>query len=913
MKQIAMFAITALLLAPSLLSAQGQAVTGTIKNGATQEPASAVSVSIKGSTVGTYTNDNGNFRLPLPANAKFPLTLVITSIGFEMKEVQVASASQPSAIQLSPSSALGEEVVVSATRTPTRILESPVSIERISSSAIRNSATTNYYDMVTNLKGIDMVAASLTFKTVTTRGFAGSGNTRFNQIVDGMDNQAPGLNFSVGSVIGLSELDVESMELLQGASSALYGPGGMNGTLLINSKSPFKHQGLSFQMKEGMMHMDNRYRDPSGYHNWAIRYAKKIGDKFAFKINTELIQAKDWLAADYRNVNRNNRTTSNTIPGTRGTDPNYDGVSVYGDETTIDLRQVLNGIAGQAPFLAPYISTLTGSPMNVSRTGYTEREVVDPNTINFKLGGAFHYKISNNLEAIAEGFWGTGNSVYTGSDRYALKDLKMGQYKLELQSKNWFLRGYTTQENSGQAYNATIATRLFNEGWKISPQWYTEYGQAFLGAKLNGLTDIDAHKAARNVADVGRPLAGSARFNRIYDSVRLRPISKGGGLFVDRTNLYAVEGQYNFSHLTGDFADILVGGNYRRFLLNSQGTLFADSSGAIPISEYGGYVQVSKPIMNDKVKLTVSGRYDKNENFKGRFTPRATATIKLAKDHNLRFSYQQAYRFPSTQNQFINLAVGGATLIGGVPAMLNFYNFKGNPVYSLDALLSPSPQLKVQSFQDFKPESVTSYEIGYRGLMADKRLLIDLYAYYGQYKDFITSVNVVQSVMPTPSPTDVLVASRRRILQVPINSPTQVKTQGAGISLDYNLNKGYYANVNASYDELGDVPNGYITNFNAPNYRFNATIGNSGMGKAKKVGFSLAYRWQDEFFYTSSLANGFVPAYHNLDAQVTYKFPEIKSIIRFGATNLLNDYYITAIANPSIGGVYYVAFAYNIY
>jgi len=913
MKQIAMFAITALLLAPSLLSAQGQAVTGTIKNGATQEPASAVSVSIKGSTVGTYTNDNGNFRLPLPANAKFPLTLVITSIGFEMKEVQVASASQPSAIQLSPSSALGEEVVVSATRTPTRILESPVSIERISSSAIRNSATTNYYDMVTNLKGIDMVAASLTFKTVTTRGFAGSGNTRFNQIVDGMDNQAPGLNFSVGSVIGLSELDVESMELLQGASSALYGPGGMNGTLLINSKSPFKHQGLSFQMKEGMMHMDNRYRDPSGYHNWAIRYAKKIGDKFAFKINTELIQAKDWLAADYRNVNRNNRTTSNTIPGTRITDPNYDGVSVYGDETTIDLRQVLNGIAGQAPFLAPYISTLTGSPMNVSRTGYTEREVVDPNTINFKLGGAFHYKISNNLEAIAEGFWGTGNSVYTGSDRYALKDLKMGQYKLELQSKNWFLRGYTTQENSGQAYNATIATRLFNEGWKISPQWYTEYGQAFLGAKLNGLTDIDAHTAARNVADVGRPLAGSARFNRIYDSVRLRPISKGGGLFVDRTNLYAVEGQYNFSHLTGDFADILVGGNYRRFLLNSQGTLFADSSGAIPISEYGGYVQVSKPIMNDKVKLTVSGRYDKNENFKGRFTPRATATIKLAKDHNLRFSYQQAYRFPSTQNQFINLAVGGATLIGGVPAMLNFYNFKGNPVYSLDALLSPSPQLKVQSFQDFKPESVTSYEIGYRGLMADKRLLIDLYAYYGQYKDFITSVNVVQSVMPTPSPTDVLVASRRRILQVPINSPTQVKTQGAGISLDYNLNKGYYANVNASYDELGDVPNGYITNFNAPNYRFNATIGNSGMGKAKKVGFSLAYRWQDEFFYTSSLANGFVPAYHNLDAQVTYKFPEIKSIIRFGATNLLNDYYITAIANPSIGGVYYVAFAYNIY
>src|SRR5205085_6004350 len=128
---------------------------------------------------------------------------------------------------------------------------SPVTIERVNSAAIRNSATTSYYDVVANLKGVDMVTSSFTFKTPSTRGFNGSGNLRFNQFVDGMDNQAPGLNFSVGSIIGLTDLDVESMELLPGASSALYGSGGENGTLLINSKSPFKYQGLSFQIKEG--------------------------------------------------------------------------------------------------------------------------------------------------------------------------------------------------------------------------------------------------------------------------------------------------------------------------------------------------------------------------------------------------------------------------------------------------------------------------------------------------------------------------------------------------------------------------------------------------------------------------------------------------------------------------------------
>ncbi|MFZ9301276.1 MAG: TonB-dependent receptor [Chitinophagaceae bacterium] len=911
MKRLAFIAVLALLLSPILTFAQGQVVSGAVRNSLTKEAVSAASVTIKGSTSGTFTDDKGNFRLTVPSSVKFPFTLVISSIGFSELEISVAAAGEQS-INLMPSAALGEELVVSATRLPTRILESPVSIERVSGATLRNAPVANYYDIVTNLKGVDMVASSLTFRTVTTRGFAGSGNTRFNQMIDGMDNQAPGLNFSVGSVIGLTELDVESMELLQGASSALYGPGGMNGTLLINSKSPFRHQGLSFQTKMGMMHTDSKYRQPGGYHNWSLRYAEKVNDRFAFKINTELIQAKDWLAADYRNVNRNNRITDNLIAGTRETDPNYDGVNVYGDETTIDLRQVLNGIAGQAPFLAPYISTLTGRPMNVSRTGYTEKEITDPNTINFKLGGALHYKLNNNIEAVFSGFWGTGNSVYTGSDRYILKDLKMAQYKLELNAKRWMLRAYTTQENSGQAYNATIAARLFNEAWKPSLQWYTEYGQAFLAAKLNGATDVAAHATGRATADVGRPAAKSERFNQLFDKLRTTPISKGGGQFLDRTDLYAVEGQYNLSDLTGKFADILVGGNFRRFVLNSQGTLFADSTGTIPINEYGVYIQASKPLFNETVKFTVSGRYDKNQNFQGRFTPRATANVKLAKNHNLRFSYQQAYRFPSTQNQFINLAVGGATLIGGVPAMLNYYNFAGNPVYSLNDLLSPTPQLKVQPFGEFKPESVNSFEAGYRALSANKRLMVDVYGYFGEYKNFITSVNVVQSITANPQPTDILDPAKRRILQVPINSPTLVKTYGAGISIEYNFQKGFFTNLNGSFDKLGEVPNGYITNFNAPNYRYNVTFGNNGFLKDKRTAFNIAYRWQDAFFYTSSLANGYVPAYHNVDAQISYKFPQIKSVMRIGATNILNQYFITAIANPSIGGMYYVGFAYNI-
>lgn len=911
MKRLARFAALFLLMLPAIVNAQNVTISGNVKSAAGAETLSSVSVTLKGSTSGTFTDNKGNFTLNIPASTKFPVTLLFSSIGYGIKEVSVAAAGEIPVVSLTPSSTLGEEVVVSATRTPTKILESPVSIERINNTALRNAPAADYFDMATNLKGVDMVASSLTFKTVTTRGFAGSGNTRFTQIVDGMDNQAPGLNFAVGSIVGLSELDVESMELLQGASSALYGPGGMNGTLLINSKDPFKHQGLSFQIKNGLMHADGKYRDPSGYYNWDVRYAKKVSDRFAYKITAGLIQAKDWLAADNRNVTRSGPFLGSIVPGTRATDPNYDGMNFYGDETTIDLNLVLNGIAGQAPFLAPYISTLTGTPNPVSRTGYSEKDVTNPNTVNFKMGASFNYKITNSIEAILSGFWGTGNTVYTGSDRYSLLDLKMGQYKLEFKHKNWALRAYTTQENAGQSYNTTVTTRIFNESWKPSSQWYTEYGQAYLGGLLNGMTSINAHNMARSVADIGRPMPGTRQFQRLYDSVRARSIADGGGLFVDKTNLYAVEGQYNLTHLTGDWAEVLVGGNFRQFLLNSEGTLFADSTGKIPINEFGGYLQVAKGFANDLVKFTVSGRYDKNENFKGRFTPRATATVRIAKNNHLRFSYQTAYRFPSTQQQYINLAAGGAILIGGVPAMKQGYNITGNPVYSVAAL--GQGQLKVQEFTDFKPEAVTSYEVGYRGLLFKSRLLIDAYFYLGNYQDFITRVIVAQSITNAPSPADILVPSKRRILSIPINNPSQVKTSGWGVSAEYRFNGGFYATGNLSSDKLGDVEQGFITYFNAPKLRGNVSFGNNGIGKSKRVGFNFVYRFQSEFDYQSDLANGVVPSYRVLDGQISYKLPKINSVVRVGANNMLNQYYITALANPSIGGLYYVSFGYNIF
>jgi outer membrane receptor protein involved in Fe transport len=898
---------------PFALHAQQITISGKVKSAeGSKESISAVSVVVKGTNNGTFTNEKGEYKLS--GITKLPVTLLISSVGYESAELEVSASGNAADIELKSSSKLGQEIVVSATRVATRIMESPVTIERVSASAIQNAPVSNYYEAVTNLKGVDILTSSLTFKTPTTRGFNSSGNLRFNQLIDGMDNQAPGLNFSVGSVIGLTELDVDNMELLPGASSALYGPGGMNGTLLINSKNPFKHQGLSLHIKQGVMHVDNKYRNASPYYNWSLRWAKKINDKAAFKITSELVQAQDWLAGDQRNFLRTG-AVGRLINGTRETDPNYDGVNVYGDETTIDINQVLNGIAAQAPFLKPYIDGLVATgPKNVSRTGYNERDLVDPNTVNFKLGGAFHYKITNNLEASISGHYGTGNTVYTGLGRYSILGLRMAQYKFELNSKNWFVRAWTTQENSGESYNINIATQLTNERIKASPIWYPEYGQAFLGAKLNGSNDFDAHTLARAFADRGRPTANSQQFQNLFNTVKGIPIkgTSGGGKFLDRTDLYSAEGQYNLTHLTGKYADVLVGGNFRRFVLNSQGTLFADSAGVIGINEFGGYVQASRKII-DALSLTASVRYDKNQNFEGRFTPRVTALYKIKENKNLRVSFQTAYRFPSTQNQWINLDAGAnVQLIGAVKELQQFYKFDTNPIYSLESIIAGAQQQV--TLPELKPESVTSYELGYKGLHLNDKLMIDVYGYYGMYQNFIVSRQVVQAKGTTPLTfNNIRDASIAKIFSTNTNASETVTTYGYGVSLEYRLPKNFYVSGNFSSDVLEDLPEGFISFFNAPKYRTNITLGNNAMFKKKLYGFNVTYKWQDELFYESTFATGLVPAFHTVDAQISRRCPSIKSIFKVGATNLLNQYYIQGLGNPSIGGLYYVSFTYNVF
>ncbi|WP_207513067.1 TonB-dependent receptor [Longitalea luteola] len=962
-------ALSLLFLFTIAANAQTTVISGTVRNNTNKESVPFVTVSIKGTSAGTFTDERGNFKLS--TSHALPLTLVFSSVGFVSKEVAVSSAGNID-VDLEPGSSLGTEVVISASRVAERILESPVSIERMNVGAIRAAAAPNYYDQVANLKGVDLTTSSLTFRTISTRGFNGSGNLRFNQLVDGMDNQAPGLNFSVGNIIGLTELDVDNVELLQGASSALYGSGGMNGTLLMTSKSPWKNQGLSFQVKHGYMHFDDPAQDnATPYYDWSLRYAKKISERFAFRISGQFIKADDWQATDYRNLQRNN-VFSSLKDGDRTSDPNYDGVNVFGDEASASMNafaQVVRSQVAANPSAAPALAgldamiaggmtpqqiatTWQGNPLlaplaqylpfliptsgvannpyrgtfgaqTVSRTGYEENTLVDYDTYNVKVSGALHFKVTENIEAILMGNWGTGTTVYTGADRYSIKNLKMGQYKLEVKGKNWFVRGYTIQENSGDAYTATTAAVAINREWKSDATWFQQYSAVYGAARLGILPNTGgavipnatAHGLARGYADSGRYVPGTPEFKAAFDNAVNKSISKGGAKFEDASDMYHVEGQYNFSDDI-KFAEVLVGASFRRYVLNSAGTIFADTTGSIGINEMGGYAQVSKWVIDDRLKLTVSGRYDKNENFDGRFTPRATALIKVAKDNSFRLSYQQAYRFPSTQDQWINLRTPASVLIGGLPDFFTYYNFGNSPAYTAESITKyrttgNQNDLEVAEFGTLKPEIANSYEIGYRGLLTPS-LLVDAYGYYSRYQDFLGRKAVGRSVGGSVNKQMLLSPFTTDNYSFIFNSENVVKAIGWGVSVNYNFKKGYQFGINVSGDQLQDVDSGLVTFFNTPKLRFNVTLGNEKLN-GSNWGFNILYRWQDNMLWEGTFGTGDVDSFGSLDAQISYRLPKIKSLIKLGATNLLNNYYTSAFGNPSVGGLYYVSFGYNVF
>ena len=912
-------------------------ISGSVKDGQNQ-PIPGANVKVSGESTGTVTDGDGNFTLSTKKQP--PFNVEISSVGFGSKKVSVTSNNQKVDVALTGEETKLDEIVVSASRTPEKVLQSPVTIERMSLKEIKNTTAATYYDGLENLKEVHFNTSSLSFKSINTRGFATVANTRFLQLVDGMDNSSPALNFVLGNLIGLSELDVANVELLPGASSALYGANAFNGILFMNSKSPFTNQGLSFYFKYG-----KTYQDVAGandYWDFGIRAAHAFDKHFAAKANFTFMKGTEWIADDRRDQTPN--LTGNA------TNPNYDGLNTYGDEVSTNIKSVGQSLANLGLIPASAVNLLPN--YNVARTGYAEQDLNDNIVKSVKADFSLHFRPwANDNEITLQHKVGLGNTIYQGANRYSLKNFFMNQTKIEFKGKNYFLRAYMTDENAGDSYDMRFAAWNVNRAWKSDATWFGQYAGAYVQATLGGQTPEQAHTIARATADTGRFLPGSADFNNALTSVTADPDLVTGSKFKDKSKLYHADANYNFKDLI-KVVEIQVGGSLREYQMNSSGTIFTDYNGPIKYDEYGLYTQIQKKVMDDRLKFTGSARYDKSQNFDGFISPRLSLVYSAGanKQHNFRASYQTGFRNPTTQDQYIGLNLGPFALIGSAPDNLTRYvetfpvSTQGQTVnggaptatlsgvdaysnsYTLTSVqafaqsLNPA-DLQVANIDLIKPERVQAIDAGYRAVIKND-LSVDISGYYNIYNDFLNQSRVISPYYGTvgtdssdPEVQKTYLAIQngdRRVYQVYSNSKAQVTSLGFGIGLSKKVYKNFELSANYNYAEYtfdqSEDPS-FIPSFNTPKHRVKASLGNQKL--FKNFGFNTNVRWNTEYLWQSSFADGMVPENVVFDAQINYAIPAVKSVLKIGANNLFGKDYIQVIGAGAIGQQWFASITIN--
>jgi len=966
-----------LLLLPLLyLTAQGQGtnlilISGNIVDQDTKQPLQGVSVQVKGSVSGTSTDSKGNFSLQ--TRAKYPFTLVFTSVGFQSQEFEVTGPQSKLNIALVTQTVLGKEVVVTASRVSESILKSPVAIEKLDIRAIRESPAPSFYDALESVKGVQMTTSSLTFKVPNTRGFNIPNNFRFMQLVDGVDMQAATLGVPLGNAIGPTELDIASVEITPGAASALYGMNAINGMSNLLTKNPFYYQGLSVYHRLGINHVDGKDYDPSVLTETAVRYAKAFKNKFAFKINGSYMQGIDWRSNTRLDQNPYNLKSAN--PAYQQLDGQYnvafDGWNKYGDDALAGSNVVsvgglsINGNANQT--------------LRVARTGYWETDLVSPKVDNMKFDASLHYRFGDKAELSYSYRVGKMDGVFQRGNKVQLDNVVVQNHKLELKGSDFVVRSYISTENTGDSFNVKpLADNLDLYSGGSNNAWSTKFKTALNeyatnnGGSLTSANLAAATFYARQQADASRVKPGTPEFDALKNTIininnwdiKSSQIpdapETGGAALIQKSRLYHAEGQWDLSKRVKIF-DLLIGADARIYEIIPDGNNFVDFSRPIAdrnkqledgsfgdnvyYKKVGAFSQVTKTLFDEKLKLFGSLRWDYNPEFDPKFTPRLAGVFTPVENHNFRFTFQQGYRFPALFEALSYVNNGRVKRVGslsyineGLGYLENSYtqasviNF--NAAVSAQgntdaAALANKGLLQVANLPKARPERINSFEVGYKSVLLNNKLVLDIDAYTNEYDGFLGQVQVFVPKGETVGSDAAVIAMLDRNrdattasggnsaskgqdrYRVYTNAKNKYRNYGSAFGATYNFYKKFTLAGNVSFNkmkknEAGDI---FVTGFNTPEWSTNASISNREI--IKHVGFSIAHKWQQSFLWESPLVTGSVPSISTFDAQATYKLPKYKATVKVGGTNVFNKRYIQYAGGPTLGAIYYTAITFD--
>ncbi len=875
------------------------------------------------SNVGTVTDFDGKWSLEI---YNFPVQVEVNSMGYSSQRKLIENSSSVT-IRLRPDRNVLKEVSVVQQRLSEQQEKSALTVESMDALAIKESPSVSFYDHLGTLKGVDLTSASIGFKIINTRGFNSTSPVRSLQLIDGVDNQSPGLNFSLGNFLGAPDLDIVSVDVIAGASTAFYGPSAFNGVISMTTKDPFDFTGISSSLKVGERNLTE----------FSVRWAAKVNEKFAYKINLFALKADDWEAG---NMTATDISADNELnPG------GYDAVNRYGDEEYWDAGGDVKGYPGLGRFYRP---------------GIEERHLVDYDTENIKLTTALHFKFNDKVRGIYAMNFGAGTTVYQGDNRYSLKDILFLQNRLELREETgkWFLRAYSTHEDAGNSYDAYF-TALRMQDSIVPNQFYSNQYRTmwyiFNRPQVRALPDYPSNTLSNSdfEAEMQQVIANNRDFfNQLHDTTNtivmnymeavygysvvnyLKPgtaefdqlkghitsslFTEGGSRFYDKSALYHTQGERRFDTEAGQFR---VGGNVRIYTPNSAGTIFSDTSGVVIRNYeggiYGGWEQF---YMDERLKASVTARLDKNQNFQPLLSPAASVVYKANENNTLRFSVSSAIRNPTLADQYLYYNVGRAVLLGnlnGFDSLVtldNIVEYLGKP--GADRLTHDFGYFDIDAI---RPERVRTAEVGWRATLFD-RVFVDANYYYSNYNDFIGYVIGAKIVEGT---TAIDRLKEVQVYRVAANATEQVTTQGFSIGLNTFLGDYQSLSGNYSWNKLtSDVNDPIVPAFNTPEHKFNVgwNLRNYPLKKKKEMllGAGVNYKWIEGFLFEGSPQfTGSISSYGLVDAQCSltkdYLINNTETTITYkiGSSNALNNQVYQVFGGPLVGRLAYLSIQIN--
>ena len=930
----------ALLLFCTQFSVAQITIQGKVTDETNGEELIGASIVVQGTGDGTVTDFDGSYILKIKDTP--PVNIVFSYVGYADKVIPVEADNRELNVTLGEGENVMETVVVEASRISDKQKAAPLTVESLDVVAIKETTSDNFYDGLGNLKGVDLTAASLGFKVINTRGFNSTSPVRSLQIIDGVDNQAPGLNFSLGNFLGAPELDVRKVDIIQGASSSFYGPNAFNGVISMETKNPFYTEGLSAQVKVGERNMLNPEL------RWADSFKNKDGLKsIAYKFSLSYLRADDWVA--------DNLAAVDGTPTPAGNPGGWDAVNRYGDEYNRinDFSDANNTAILYGPEAGLGI---------LHREGYNEVDLVDYDTRNFKALGSVYIRTSPEKEDLSPELilgmsYGAGTTVYQGDNRFSLRDITFLQPRVEFRKRDdFFIRAFTSRSNAGNSYDPYFtalrlqdrAQSVASYGGKIKQYWVNnriidrmvENGYPALPTEFIfdpdtgtfiavGFDENEArqwiddntelltmwHEEARDAvtagdgteSNPGRLEPGTPEFEAAFNEITSKFNNEEGGTrFFDNSALYNIHGEKRFDT---DFAEIITGASYRLYTPDTRGTIFSDTAGIkIRNSEFGIYTGINKVVQDGKWRFNATLRADKNQNFNMVFTPAASVVWKPRPNHYLRVSFSSGVRNPTLSDQYLSLDVGPAVLVGnlgGRDSIVTLESFRD----FLSGFLNKD-LLNYINVAPIQPEKVKTAEVGYRATLFNN-LYVDAGYYYSVYDDFI-GYNIALDI-EFDGPQD-FIPDVNEVFRIASNATETVTTQGFSIGTSYYFGDYYQFNGNYSFNSLiSDVNDPIVPAFNTPKHKYNLGVSgrNIPMGNGG-FGFNVNYKWIDGFIFEGSPQfTGLVPAYGLLNGQINYTLPKINTTFKLGATNILDNQAFQTYGGPRIGRLAYASVLYE--